>query len=144
MTRALQLHCHRDFHVEIAREGFYMPTREEARTLAIPLRQNAWVREVRLCGDGEAWVLARTVIPRETIRGSDRRLKSLGRTPLGAYLFSNQRWHRGPLQTGLCRTGSPSQPQIARRSMFHCEDRSLLVGEYFLPALLDRSAEQGA
>lgn len=138
LTRALQLRCHHSFHVEIGREGFYRPTREEALTLGIPWRQLAWIREVRLCGDGEPWVLARTIIPRQTLQGADRRLQNLGRKPLGAYLFSSQRWSRGPLQTGLCHSGHGDQPRVARRSMFHTGDRSLLVGEYFLPTLLTR------
>lgn len=138
LTRALQLRCHSEFHVEISYEGFFRATPEEARTLAIPFRQYAWIREVRLCGDGEPWVLARTVIPRRSLQGSGRRLKHLGRRPLGAYLFSNRRWQRGPLQTGLCRGSNPHQPKIARRSRFYRENRELLVSEYFLPALLTR------
>lgn len=138
LTRALQLRCQQGFHVEVAREGFYRPTREEALTLGIPMGQVAWIREVRLCGDDTPWVLARTIIPRSTLRGADRRLKNLGRTPLGAYLFSSQRWSRGPLQTGLCHRRDQEQPPVARRSLFHSGERRLLVGEYFLPALLAR------
>lgn len=136
LTRALQLRCRSSFHVEISAEGFGTPTLEEARTLAIPPRQLAWVREVRLCGDGEPWVLARTVIPRATLTGRGRRLRHLGRTPLGAYLFSQSQWRRGPFEVGICRRQHPRQPEIARRSTFSGEQGALLVGEYFLPALL--------
>ncbi len=139
LTRALQLRCRKRFHVEISQEGFGRPTREEALTLGIPMRQSAWIREVRLCGDGEPWVLARTVIPRHTLAGAERRLRYLGNKPLGAYLFSDPRWQRGPLEAGLCRPSLTGQPALARRSRFTSHSgRTLLVGEYFLRALLDQ------
>jgi chorismate--pyruvate lyase len=133
LTRALQLRCQRSFRVEILGEGFARPSREEARTLGLANRQNAWVREVCLLGDDTPWVLARTVIPMATLSGRGRRLRHLGRQPLGAYLFSNTDWHRGLFETGLCRRETPEQPLAARRSRFFSGDRELLVGEYFLP-----------
>lgn len=138
LTRHLQLRCRERFHVEVANEGFALPSREEALTLGIPPRQRAWIREVRLCGDGMPWVLARTIIPLDTLSGRGRRLRHLGRTPLGAWLFSQREWSRGPLQTGLCRAASDHTPRCARRSVFASGDHRLLVGEYFLPALLEQ------
>lgn len=139
-TRALQKQCKHSFHVEVPREGFATPTLEEARRLKIPMRQRAWIREVRLCGDGTPWALARTVIPLSCLTGKGRRLLHLGNKPLGAYLFSSQSWQRGPLETGLCRPqGHPSptagMPEIARRSLFSNRGSALLVGEYLLPIL---------
>lgn len=136
LTRALQLCCTRSFDVRILGESFARPTREEARALHIPPRQYAWVREVCLCGDDQPWVLARTIIPLHTLQGHNRRLRHLGRKPLGAYLFSSPEWQRGPIEVGLCHTRSPDQPRLARRSRFISGHQALLVGEYFLPALL--------
>lgn len=136
LTRHLQLRCRESFHVEVANEGFSLPNREEALTLDIPHRQRAWIREVRLCGDGRPWVLARTIIPLATLNGRGRRLRHLGRTPLGAWLFSHREWSRGPLQAGLCRSAGPAAPRCARRSIFSSDNHRLLVGEYFLPELL--------
>lgn len=139
LTRALQLQCHHGFHVDILGEGYLRPTREEALTLGVPLRQRVWIREVQLCGDGQPWVLARTVIPRQTLAGKARRLRHLGNRPLGAFLFSQPEWQRGAFQIGLCAIHDPHrEPAVARRSRFHCGDHELLVGEYFLPALLQR------
>lgn len=136
LTRHLQLRCRERFHVEVANEGFSLPTCDEALTLDIPHRQRAWIREVRLCGDGTPWVLARTIIPLNTLNGRGRRLRHLGRVPLGAWLFSHREWSRGPLQAGLCRNAHPEEPHCARRSIFTSGDHHLLVGEYFLPELL--------
>lgn len=135
LTRALQLQCRESFHVDILQEGFARPSLEEARTLGIPIRQNAWIREVCLTGDNTPWVLARTIIPLSTLAGRGRRLRNLGRRPLGAYLFSNPEWQRGPFETGLCHRSSSHQPLAARRSRFFSGHHGLLVGEYFLPTL---------
>ncbi|WP_437354489.1 chorismate--pyruvate lyase family protein [Marinobacter adhaerens] len=138
-TRALQKQCSRSFHVEVRREGFATPTKEEARRLNIPHRQYAWIREVSLCGDNQPWVLARTVIPLRCLEGEGRRLLHLGNRPLGAYLFTSPHWQRGPLETGLCKPVIPAQPELARRSLFSGHNSSLLVGEYLLPALFQRN-----
>lgn len=134
-TRALQRQCIKSFHVEVQQEGFAVPTREEAHHLGLPARQRAWIREVRLCGDGEPWVLARTIIPLACLEGRGRRLRHLGNRPLGAYLFSSPDWQRGPLETGLCNRVVSGQPALARRSMFWHRKQGLLVGEYLLPDL---------
>lgn len=137
LTRALQLRCQQRFHVDVLAEGYGRPTREEALTLGVPLRQRVWIREVQLCGDNQPWVLARTVIPRSTLVGKARRLRHLGNRPLGAFLFSQPEWQRGAFQVGLCaRNDIKREPAVARRSRFHCGEHELLVGEYFLPALL--------
>jgi len=140
-TRALQRRCQQSFQVEVASEGFALPRAEEARKLNIPWRQQAWIREVRLCGDGQPWVLARTVIPLACLQGPGRQLRNLGNRPLGAYLFSHRQWYRGPLETGLCQGTHSGQPQLARRSLFHTRrqgrQHSLMVCEYLLPQLYD-------
>ncbi|WP_323752801.1 chorismate--pyruvate lyase family protein [Marinobacter sp.] len=134
-TKALQQKCHSSFHVEVVREGFSEPSDEEARRLSIPRRQLAWIREVRLCGDGQPWVLARTIIPLSCLEGRGRRLLNLGNKPLGAYLFSSPEWVRGPLETGLCQSERTGQPQLARRSLFQRGQTALMVCEFLLPAL---------
>ena len=141
LTRHLQALCRADLSVSVLHEGFGLPGREECRRLGIPQRQHAWIREVALIGDGEPWVLARTVIPRATLLGAGRRLRHLGRKPLGAYLFSSSYWHRGSFEIGICRA-NPGNIRVARRSRFcHRDGSCLIVGEYFLPALLNLCRE---
>ncbi len=134
-TRALKHRCLESFHVEVAREGYATPFPEEVRRLGLQPRQQAWIREVRLCGDGQPWVLARTVIPHHCFEGKGRQLRHLGNKPLGAFLFSSPDWSRGPLETGLCQPDHPLQPRLARRSLFHHGNNALMVGEYLLPVL---------
>lgn len=134
-TQALKQKCRESFHVDVCMEGFARPFAEEVQRLGLAHRELAWIREVRLCGDGTPWVLARTVIPRRCLEGKSRQLLNLGNKPLGAYLFSSPEWSRGPLETGLCRPQAPEQPHLARRSLFHRGGVALMVGEYLLPAL---------
>jgi len=142
LTRALQSRCRRDFQVDVLQEGVRLPRTEEALTLGLQPREFAWIREVQLCGDGQPWVMARTVIPLSVLSGPGRRLRHLGRQPLGAFLFRRPEWQRGPFQTGLCQADrgavNACRPLVARRSRFHCGRHALLVGEYFLPDLLAR------
>ena len=137
-TQALKQQCRHSFQVEVCREGFMRPTAEEARTLKLPNRQLAWVREVRLLGDHTPWVLARTVIPLDCLEGKGRQLRHLGNKPLGAFLFSSPEWRRGPLEIGLCHRPQPrhpQQPRLARRSLFYRDQSALMVCEYLLPEL---------
>ncbi|OEY65764.1 chorismate--pyruvate lyase family protein [Marinobacter sp. X15-166B] len=138
LTRALQQRCQQRLQVDVRAEGFALPRPDEARVLKIPPRQTAWIREVQLCGDGEPWVLARTVIPQASLTGSGRRLRHLGQKPLGSYLFSRREWRRGPILPGHCHPDHAAQPSYARRSCFQTRGHALLVAEYFLPALLKR------
>lgn len=142
MTRALRARCESRFQVEILREGYARPTSGEARALGLPTRQLAWIREVQLCGDGEPWVTARTVIPLPTLRGNGRRLRHLGRQPLGAQLFRHQRWERGPFHIGLTQQTTADQPVIGRRSHFTRGRYALLVNEFFHRRLLERTARR--
>ncbi len=138
-TRALQRQCHHSFEVHVLREGFARPLPEEARQLNTTPRQMAWIREVSLCGDGQPWVLARTVIPVACFRNRNKRLRHIGNKPLGHYLFRRPQWHRDSLLTGLCKPTAPGQPQLARRSVLRNGRNTLLVSEYFLPPLYLRT-----
>lgn len=73
--------------VVVRGERYGRPTRPEADRLGLPGGQRAWIREVSLLVDGEAWVSARTVVPLASLRGAGRRLRRLGRQPLGERLF---------------------------------------------------------
>ncbi|XKH01969.1 chorismate lyase [Marinobacter nauticus] len=134
-TQALKQRCRHSFRVQVCREGFSRPSPEEAQTLGLANRQLAWIREVRLIGDGHPWVLARTVIPLNCFEGRGRQLRHLGNKPLGAFLFSSPEWRRGDLETGLCQPLHNRQPRLARRSLFYRGTSALMVCEYLLPEL---------
>jgi chorismate--pyruvate lyase len=123
-----------DFQVEVVRQGWGRPTRSEALTLGIPMRQLALIREVRLIGNQQVWVYARSIIPASTLTGQERQLNHVGNRSLGTILFSDPTMHRGPLQISRLKL-SDQQEVWARRSKFFLSGKPLLVCEVFLPAL---------
>lgn len=127
-----------DFHVRLVRLVRERPTRAEARELGLHAGESALVREVVLVGRGEDWVVARSVIPRRTLTGRNRRLASLGERPLGAFLFRDPTLERRAVRVVALPALAPGAAVRAwgRRSMFVLHGQPLLVAEYFLPALL--------
>lgn len=132
LTRQLQYLSDGDFKVQVLAEGWQ-------RCAALPLvscfpsallSRAMWTRQVVLWGHGEPWVVAHTLVPVSSLRGSLRRLTVLGDTPLGAFLFNQRKVRRGSMEIARPRDGIPG-----RRSLFHVEQRPLLVAEFFLPAL---------
>lgn len=99
---------------------------------------NWQVREVYLCGNGQNWVFARSVLPMSLVEGE---LNNLGQQPLGKRLFNDSRFVRSefelceltPAQVQhLCET-LPSHKLWGRRSRFTFEGQSMIVAELFLP-----------
>ncbi len=129
------------FRVRVTRLVWARPTLAERRALALPRGEWALIREVVLEGQGEPWVIARSVIPRVTLTGRNRQLRALGNRPLGAFLFRDPTLRRTEVkvvQLGLPKALSSASAHTAwgRCSTFVLRGRPLLVAEYFLPALL--------
>ncbi len=131
LTRLLQRASNGQFSVRVLSQRYDRPSASEAIALGLPPRQRALVREVQLCGHGEPWVFARTLIPVTTLRGRQRTLKLIGSRPLGALLFSDPAMRRDPLQITALTTAA-GQRLWARRSVFYLADKPLLVCEVFL------------
>lgn len=126
------------FRVEVVRQGWMRPTRSEANALAMDPRQRALVREVQLLGNDVPWVFARSIIPAQTLTGSERQLRMLGNRSLGSLLFTDPTMRRDPIE--ISRLQLQNQREIwARRSVFFLSNKPLLVSEAFLPELLEQS-----
>ena len=139
LTRLLRSFCQTGFRVEVLHQSIARPTLEECRALAMDPRRLAWIREVRLVGDDEPWVCARTVMPLTTLTGPNRGLRRLGRTPLGNALFRRTPWCRE--QFALGHWDDPEgRPLWGRRSVFRRRGKRLLVTEQFQPAFWQRVA----
>jgi chorismate--pyruvate lyase len=149
LTQRLRAHCQQAFQVEVLAETWQYPLLSEAKALNIPLREYVRIRHVYLHCDHQAWVFARTVIPRQTLVGQYRRLARLGNYPLGSILFSKNQFTRSHLQIAQLNTSDllyylADQQQHfsdkllwARRSIFNFSGNSLLVNEIFLPEMLN-------
>lgn len=110
--------------------------------------QYALVREVQLFCGRQALIVARTVIPRYTLKGAQRRLSNLGTRPLGEVIFTYPALRRHRLD--IARVQMPDwNPRMSdtlaidrvvwgRRTVYGIAGRKLLVCEFFLPAVLGR------
>lgn len=144
LTARLASRAGGDFRVRLTRLAWACPTGDECKALGMPRGERALVREVVLQGRGQPWVLARSVIPRQTLAGRNRRLRWLGERPLGAFLFRDPTLRRRSVRLVRLNAAKPSGFASAdtgsiwgRRSTFLLRGRPLLVAEYFLPALLE-------
>lgn len=137
-----------EFSVRPVFQGLARVDADEAAALALVPGTLAWVREVCLVCDGVPCIFARSVLPRLPRRGLDRLFRGLGTRSLGSMLFAAFGFIRSPLtfcrldhralmlQRAVLATGQPLPTAWARRSLFRQRDKTLLVAEVFLPAVL--------
>ncbi len=147
LTRLLLQASGGDFRVHLLSQRWEVPLADEARLLGIRARRCAMVRQVQLLCGGVPWVYARTVIPRTTLIGPQRRFARLGSRPLGAVLFSDPSMRRSESQVArleprtrlhriaTAELGEEGSTIWGRRSIFLLSQRPLLVSELFLPAI---------
>lgn len=136
-----------DFKVEVLSQSVAKVYASEARSLQLKPGQLALIREVILYGCGQPWVFARSVIPLSTLTGRLRSLRKLDNRPLGHHLFSYPSMRRSPIEVSLLTQRHRYLPERcserqatdklaaktwARRSIFHLDDKPLLVSEVFL------------
>ncbi|WP_147194038.1 chorismate lyase [Pantoea sp. CCBC3-3-1] len=126
MTRRFERHCQK-VTVEIVREGFISAEEAAPEALLLPLASRYWLREILLCGDGEPWLAARTVLPESTLQGPEQMLQQLGTRPLGRYLFTSSSLSRDFIEPGRI------DGLWGRRSLLRLSGKPLLLTELFLP-----------
>ena len=144
LTRRLSRACPGGFHVQVLSQCWGMPAPAEREQLALALRERVLVREVLLTCHVTPWVFARSVIPRQCLRGPQRRLVRLGQQPLGKLLFGSSRMRRATvsvcpaaadrfmLQRCVIPLGRTPNDAWQRSSVFRRGDQALLVSEIFL------------
>lgn len=147
LTRRVIAVCPGRFRVEVVSQGWHKPLLNEARVLGMPPATHAFVRQVYLLCDDRPWVFARTVIPRTTLTGHERRLAHLHTRPLGEVLFADPTMRRGPVEIACLtphdglyriatqRLASLSETIWGRRSLFTLNAKPLLVNEIFLSGM---------
>lgn len=146
LTRRLRGLAGDAFAVQVIGECWGRGWPDERRRLRRGLRESLWLREVLLCRGERPLVYARSAIPASSLRGPLRRLRTLGRQPLGSVLFGRYPVRRGAID--VAPVGSNSRlgrraadcggtPAWARRSVFRIAGRPLLVTEVFLAELLE-------
>lgn len=146
LTQRLKAACGSCFNVRVIHQGFAHPFPDEVLLLKLRSGRHALVREVELRSGEQPWVLARSVLPVQTLKGAGRRLTHLDNRPLGEILFASRCLRRQGLETAQIgirqwrpevRAGlEPDETVWGRRSLYSIGGRPLLVAEFFLPVLL--------
>ncbi|WP_028448844.1 chorismate--pyruvate lyase family protein [Chitinibacter tainanensis] len=143
LTQRLKAHFP-DFSVQVLRQDFARPHRDERRPLAAGVAEVA-TREVLLCSRGQALVFAHSVVKRSALRSGFHLLGRTGSRPLGALLFADPTIRRSalsfacldrrhPLWQKANQACGPLPARLwARRSFFYAGQDALLVTEVFLP-----------
>ena len=137
LTQALKSIDQQSFQVKVLSEKIDRPHPHEQLKLARDLAREALIREVELCVYGTAVVFARSIIPlslsANSLATDSGGLAGLGTTPLGQVLFTD----------GNIRVSKrdylffehDERPLIARRTPYEYHGKTILVSEFFLPAL---------
>lgn len=116
--------------IDLRYSGWQHARPDEAQALSLPAAgRRIYVREVYVCRDGKPAVLARSLTTLAGIRGPWRGLRTLGRTPLAALLWSDPGIRRGPFEYARLPLGV--RPP-ARRSCFWLKGEPLVVMEAFV------------
>jgi chorismate--pyruvate lyase len=146
LTARLIAESEGNFHVEVIRQFIGIPELNERQVLGMKRPVRALIREVLLCGYGQPWVFARSLLPLASLTGELRHLRKQSDRPLGAFLFSQPQLTRSPIavaQISRDHTYVPDglmgdHPLWGRRSVFYLRQKPLLVSEVFLPAFVMR------
>lgn len=140
LTQRLQL-SGGAFSVHLCSQDWGLPQLNERILLHLAHRELAQLRETELRIDGAPWVFARSIIPADSLRGANRRLRYLGTRSLGSWLFQNPDLRRSHFQIARIAPGAGLVPPAlqrgqtlwGRRSRFEVGGAALLVCEIFLP-----------
>ncbi|MGR8929185.1 MAG: chorismate--pyruvate lyase family protein [Gammaproteobacteria bacterium] len=118
---------------------------EECQALKVAHHRYHLLREVLLHVDGMPLVLARTILPEQTIRIAHRNLSHLGTRPLGEVIFAYpdlELRKRYFSQATVNIWSSKVQNEFnldraiwGRRTLYAIHNQPLLVSEFFLPAV---------
>ena len=143
LTQRLLDASYGELSVNVIKQQFQVPSLSERNALGLPDRQQAMIREVLLCGAGQPWVFARSVIPLTTLSGRLRKLRQLDNQPLGALLFKDPSMTRDLVEVACVNADNNQLPSRllgnensvwGRRSVFRLDKKPLLVAEFFLPS----------
>lgn len=147
LTQRIVDACDGQFRVKVLSQHWTRPMSNEAQALGMHRSGHALVRQVQLLCNDVPWVYARTVIPRRTLTGRQRRLAHLKSRSLGAMLFADPSMRRGELQLARLTDRDKLHSIVAqqldqspavmwgRRSVFTLVRKPLLVSEIFLPVM---------
>mgnify|MGYP001552528581 CR=1 FL=1 len=114
--------------IKLLYEGWGRAEPDEAMRLGLPDGQLVWLRESELMINSVTLISARSVIPRQLLRGRYRILRSYGTRSLGELLFSSRSIYREHVWFGL---EQGVVETVLRCSRFRLGRSALLLTESF-------------
>jgi chorismate--pyruvate lyase len=146
LTRRLRDYYGDSIGVKLLFHHWRTPFLSERRLLSVPEHRYCLTREVLLHASGTPLILARTIIPEQTIKGVHGNLSHLGTRPLGEVIFSYPKLERLEMDVALINpdlwtqstlaAADINQPIWGRRTVYAIAHRQMLVNEFFLPQIL--------
>ncbi|MDD5276001.1 MAG: chorismate lyase [Methylovulum sp.] len=146
LTQRLRNIYGRSVAVSVLLQQWRTPFLSEQKLLKQPAARYCLIREVMLHADGKPLILARTIIPAETIKVAHSNLSQLGTRPLGEVIFSYPKLERVEMDVALVKPClwtsatfekiSINQPIWGRRTVYGIRHKHMLVSEFFLPEVL--------
>jgi chorismate--pyruvate lyase len=135
--------------VQVIKQRWEFPNRQDAAYLGLEPRRYALVREVLIASKENPWMFARTVIPRATLTGREQLLARLKNRAIGTMLFNNPRVRRSDFEFAQVNKAQQDYKKIwqhcdletpelwARRSVFYLPEKKLSLTEVFFPTLME-------
>ncbi|RTZ13799.1 chorismate lyase [Vibrio aquaticus] len=130
LSRLLESYC-QSLNVDLIHNKVVKAEKLNDQEIALLAKESCLLRKVVLKGDGEAWVLGRTLIPHSSLQDQQFDLTQQGEIPLGLTVFSANNVKRDALQVSLVEVND--QQLLARRSRLWMNHKPMLVAELFLP-----------
>jgi len=147
LTQRLRSYYGNAVAVKVLHQHWHLPYLTERKLLNQPEQRYCLIREVMLYAHDKPLILARTIIPKETIKVAHRNLSHLGTRPLGEVIFSYPKLERLVLELTTVKPviwtesaideAQIKQPIAGRRTVYAIEHKQMLVSEFFLPAVLN-------
>lgn len=142
LTQRLRKQHNNQFRVEVLLQNWAHGFADETAILQQPQQRYQLIREVILYASHQPVILARTVIPPETLAFANRKLSRLGTRPLGEVIFAYPDLKIQQRQFSVTQINLPTidpKTQLGsnkiwgRRSLYDISGHPLLVAEFFLP-----------
>ncbi|ANS83860.1 chorismate lyase [Vibrio scophthalmi] len=129
LSRLLKTYC-QQLNVDLLHNDVVLANKLDEQEIALLSQEQCLLRKVVLKGDGEPWILGRTLIPQSSLTDQPHDLTQQGEIPLGLTVFSAENVERDALQVGWAKT--PNGLCLARRSRLWMNHKPMLVAELFL------------
>jgi len=124
------------FSVQVLAEGAMTLDRSLPAFAEQPDARHCWSRQVALCHGDTPWVLAHTLVTRDSLNRSLAALTQLNNRPLGELLFTTPGVRIDQQQITRTRQG------WGRRTRYWLHDAPVLVAEFFMETLLSHEHQR--